>query len=183
MNVKELKLLNAAIEDDRAAMMDLYDLYYPRLTRFLYRLVRDQEVIEELVNDVMLTVWQQARRFRGESSLSTWILGIAYRKGIDEVRKMTRYRKIISQLPDMMNTGSVSNVEELIARHDLDKVMKDLSTEQRAVAVLSFDFGYSYPEISEILGIPVNTVKTRMYYARRCMQSSLHGKAWGDAQQ
>ena len=67
------------------------------------------------------------------------------------------------------------DLRELNVRHDLDILMSDLSAEQKAVAELSFDFGYSYPEIAEILRIPVNTVKTRMFYARKTMQAALKG--------
>lgn len=177
VNAQELQLLKATISDDHGAMMELYDLYYPRLTRFLYRLVQDPEVIEELVNDVMLAVWQKSAQFRGDSNVSTWILGIAYRKGLDAARKMNRYRQILGQFTDITSTESASEVEKINADRDLNRLLGNLSTDQRAVAVLSFEFGYSYPEIAEILDIPVNTVKTRMYYARRTMQSSLAKEA------
>lgn len=72
-----------------------------------------------------------------------------------------------------MAQWSKSEIAELIANRDLDKLMKGLSLEQRAVAELSFDFGYSYPEIAEILKIPAGTVKTRMFYARKTMQALL----------
>ena len=168
----ELKLLNATINDDREAMVELYDLYFPRLSRFLYRIIQDPDVIEELVNDVMLIVWQRANQFRGESAVSTWILGIAYRRGLDAVRKINRYGNFINQIPLSINPDP--GLGDMIAQRDLNKLMKNLSIEQRAVAELSFDFGYSYPEIAEILEIPVNTVKTRMYYARKSMQASLN---------
>ena len=175
MNSHELKLIRLTVIHDPVAMTELYDLYLPRLKRFLRGITGDSEIIEELVNDVMFTVWQQADRFRGDSAVSTWILGIAYRKGIDAVRKTKRYKTVISQMfePDSAHHALHHEINELTARHDLDILMADLSVEQRAVAELSFDFGYSYPEISKILDIPVNTVKTRMYYARKTMQGSL----------
>lgn len=151
------------------AMTRLYEMYFVRLARFLQRVTQDPALIDELVNDVMLTVWQHARDFRGDSVVSTWILGIAYRRGLDAVRKRTRYFEMLRALPKQ---SASTGVGELVANHDLDVLLNDLSPEQRAVAELSFHFGYSYPEIAEILGIPVNTVKTRMYYARKIMQSS-----------
>lgn len=171
MNSRELRLIRLTVNHDRAAMTELYDLYFPRLKRFLRGITHDSEAIEELVNDVMLTVWQQADRFRGDSTVSTWILGIAYRKGIDSIRKIKRYKNMITQLQEPQSLEP--EINEITARHDLDILMRDLSAEQRAVAELSFDFGYSYPEIAKILDVPVNTVKTRMFYARKTMQGSL----------
>ena len=64
--------------------------------------------------------------------------------------------------------------EERMRQQTVAEEQSIIAEEQRAVAELSFDFGYSYPEIAEILEIPVNTVKTRMYYARKSMQASLN---------
>ncbi|MBD3648139.1 MAG: RNA polymerase sigma factor [Pseudomonadales bacterium] len=177
MNSGELKLLKAVAEGDKRAMASLYECYMPRLWRFLYRITRDSDLIQELTNDVMLTVWQKAEQFRQESTVSTWILGIAYRKALDAIRHQKRYRNRIEQLPEP--AVQVNDVNALIVDRDLDKLLDNLTTEQRAVAELSFGFGYSYPEIAEILGIPVNTVKTRMYYARKSMQASFEGERPG----
>ena len=149
-------------------MRSLYELYLPRLGRFLYRVVQDAELIQELVNDVMLTVWQTAPQFRRESTVSTWILGIAYRKALDSVRRRRRYDTLIRGAPEL--THRSEEIGHFLAERDLNTLLIRLSPEQRAVAELSFDFGYSYPEIAEILGIPLNTVKTRMFYARQAMQ-------------
>jgi len=168
-NSTELALLDEIVQGDRLAMKKLYELYLPRIARFLYRVTRDSELIQELTNDVMMTVWRGAKEFRRESSVSTWILGIAYRRGLDAVRSRKRYGDLISSLPEPLHVETVR--EGVAAQKDLDYLLSLLSPEQRAVAELSFDFGYSYPEIADILDIPVNTVKTRMFYARQTMQA------------
>ncbi len=171
MNTAEFELLDAIAEGDRRAIGLLYEQYVPRLWRFLYRITQDAEMIQELINDVMMTVWQDAARFRRESSVSTWILGIAYHKALDAVRRQRRYEHTIRDAPAAdLDSGDTAS---FMADRDLDTLMVELSPEQRAVAELSFDFGYSYPEIADILDIPLNTVKTRMYYARRTMQAVL----------
>ncbi len=170
MNSAELELLDAIAERDKRAMAELYEEYLPRLWRFLYRITRDADMIQELTNDVMLTVWQSAARFRRESTVSTWILGIAYRKAMDAMRSRKRYEEKVRQVPGPNIAGQ--EVGHLMADRDLDTLMSRLSADQRAVAELALDFGYSYPEIAEILNIPVNTVKTRMYYARKAMQAA-----------
>lgn len=168
MNSSELRLIDSISRGDKAAMRELYEQYLPRVTRFLYRVTRDPELIQEVSNDVMMTVWQGASRFRRESAVSTWILGIAYRKALDSLRSRKRYEQMIASLPE---PGTGDGVKGVATERDLNRLMSLLTPEQRAVAELSFDFGYSYPEIAEILGIPVNTVKTRMFYARQVMQA------------
>lgn len=167
VNSTETTLLNAITRGDKAAMRQLYEQYLPRLARFLYRVTRDRELIQELTNDVMLTVWQNASGFRGKSAVSTWILGIAWRKALDATRRHKRYDAMINSLPEPSGEEPLRAFD---AQRDLDRLLSLLTPEQRAVAELSFDFGYSYPEIAEILDVPVNTVKTRMFYARQIMQ-------------
>ena len=171
MNSHELELLDAIRDGNKRAMTELYELYFPRLCRFLYRITQNHCLIEELVNDVMVTVWHSVSGFRGESAVSTWILGIAYRKGLDSTRRERRYSEILGQVS--VNDPPYGEIAEMIAERDLDRLLRYLTPEQRAVAELAFDFGYSYPEIADILSIPVNTVKTRIYYARQTMQESL----------
>lgn len=169
MNAEEVELIDRIANGDRDAMGTLYERYLPRLGRFVHRIVRDVELTQELINDVMLTVWQSAAKFRRESTVSTWILGIAYRKSLAALRRHKRYDEMLREAPAVHGTGN--GVPDYLAQRDLDTLLVRLSPEQRAVAELSFDFGYSYPEVAEILEIPVNTVKTRMYYARKTMQA------------
>ncbi|MEM7365407.1 MAG: RNA polymerase sigma factor [Pseudomonadota bacterium] len=169
---EDQQLLEQIIARDVRAMGRLYERYLPRISRFLYRVVQDSEAIPEVANDVMLTVWTNASKFRGDSAVSTWILGIAYRKGLDAGRKQQRYRQVLSAVRDD-GPHAPSGIAELVANRDLDVLLKALSPEQRAVAELCFGFGYSYPEIADMLDIPVNTVKTRMFYARQLMQAEL----------
>jgi RNA polymerase sigma-70 factor (ECF subfamily) len=170
----ESSLIRAIAGKDRGAMAKLYDIYYPRLDRFLTGMVQDRELIMELINDVMMIVWQKAFSFRSKSLVSTWIFGIAYHKALDGIRKNRRYQEVLDEVPMMApEDGSLS---ESIASRDLTAIMQVLTPEQQAVTKLTFEFGYSYPEIAEMLQIPVNTVKTRMFHARKLMQKLVtHG--------
>lgn len=151
-------------------MAQLYDIYYPRLHRFLAGMIQDREQVPELINDVMMVVWQKAANFRMQSLVSTWIFGIAYRRALDGIRKDKRYREVLHEAP--RQTSMDNSLNESITISDLNVFMKVLTPEQLAVAKLTFEFGYSYPEIAEILQIPVNTVKTRMFHARKSMQKA-----------
>lgn len=168
MNQIESNLMRGIADGDRWSIARLYEIYHPRLHRFLTGFVRDPELIAELINDVMMIVWQKAASFRNESRVSTWIFGISYRRAMDEIRRSERYREILGEVPAPVDDGASLN--ESIVGRDLNLIMSRLSPEQRAVTKLTFEFGYSYPEIAEILQIPVNTVKSRMFYARKAMQ-------------
>ena len=75
----EALLLRRVADPDLGAFDELFENYHPRLFAFLFRLTRSHGAAEEMANDVMLTLWKGAGRVRGESTVSTWIFGIAYR--------------------------------------------------------------------------------------------------------
>src|SRR5947199_1123365 len=80
---QDLKLIRAIAGRDRQAFEQLYYRHSPRLGRYLMRLLRQREAVEEVLNDVMLVVWQNAARFDPSlSRLSTWLFGIAHNKAL-----------------------------------------------------------------------------------------------------
>ena len=83
----DLALLRRVADGDRDAFRRLYSQYHRRLHRFLMRLTRDRQLAEEVINDTMLVVWQHARDFRGASRVSTWILGIGYRRALKSLER------------------------------------------------------------------------------------------------
>jgi RNA polymerase sigma-70 factor (ECF subfamily) len=156
---------------DRAAFEALYRLYYPRVFSYVLKLLRRPEMVEEIVNDVMLVVWQSADRFEGRSRPSTWVLGIAYRQALKALARHGRRGGDHEELGDAPSPPDPGDGPEgRLWRHELrrrlDTALAALSVEQRAVVELTFYHGLSYPEIAELLGCPLNTVKTRMFYAR-----------------
>jgi len=162
----ELALLARVGRRDEAALKTLYDLYYPRLARFLLRITRDPSTVIEIINDVFLVVWNTASEFRGDSSVSTWIFSIAYRKG---ARTLSRTRPTEVLHDERLTQCDHADSEGV--RRDLDKALERVSPQQRAVIELTYYFGYTYSEIGQILGCPENTVKTRMFHARRALRN------------
>ena len=75
-------LIMRICESDTVAFEMLYKRYYPRIFRFVFRVIRHLDPIEEIINDVMYVVWQKAATFRPETKASTWIFGIAYNKSL-----------------------------------------------------------------------------------------------------
>ncbi len=172
---RELALIRRIAQRDREAFAELYRLYHRRLVSFLLRFTRRMDLVEEIYNDVMLVVWQKAGGFRGQSRVSTWVLGIAYRKALKALkRQQSRPEELPIEdvvLVDGERPDQVAGRRQL--RERLQAAMSHLSPEHRAVVELTYYHGYSYPEIARIVGCPPNTVKTRMFHARRRLRRIL----------
>ena len=113
-----------------------------------------------------MIVWRKAALFRGESSLSTWIMGIAYKRALSALKKQRPFVPLASVADDLR---SEVNSEA----DDAYSAIEKLGPKHRAVVVLTYQFGYSYKEISQLLACPENTVKTRMFHARRALKALL----------
>lgn len=168
-NSDELALLVKVRLGDRRAFADLYRLYHPRLYGYIARLVPKSELVEEVLDDVMFVVWKDCRKFRGDSQLSTWIFGIAYRKSMRVLQQDIRRRQRHDDAVDPDELGRQPPVEDDAVHHALAQ----LSPEHRQVVVLTYFGGFAYKDIARIARCPVNTVKTRMFHARRAMKRSI----------
>jgi RNA polymerase sigma factor (sigma-70 family) len=154
---------------DRQAFEVLYQRYARRLYSYLAKFLRQPESIEEVLNDVMFVVWQNAERFDYTSRLSTWIFGIAYHKALKALSRVPKEPSCT--LPDTPQYSHQDDPEEVMTRreigHTIARALRALSPQQRAVVELTFYDECSYGEIAAITKCPVNTVKTRMFHARR----------------
>ncbi|MEO6277544.1 sigma-70 family RNA polymerase sigma factor, partial [Roseateles sp.] len=146
----ELALLAGVKLGRRADFDALYRIYHPRLWRFLTHLMRQPEAIEEVLNDTMLVVWQRADSFDGRSKLSTWIFGIAYRKGLKSFSRQD-LPVDASERPEAADTGPGPEQQLDLARlrGRLRKAMAELSPEHRAVVELCYFHDMAYGEIAE----------------------------------
>lgn len=171
----ERALIVAVAGQDKEAFRQLYQRYHLRLYGFLMRLTKQPELAEEGLNDVMLVVWQKASTYNSQSRVSTWILGIAYRKGLKMLAQRKRRSSIVvvdqDEFANLLDMDPESDQEELWDW--LEKGLRQLSPEHRMVVELTHFLGHSYAEIAAISECPVSTVKTRMFYARRQLRSIL----------
>ncbi len=170
----ELALLAGVKHGRRADFDALYRLYHPRLWRFLTQLMRQPDAIEEVLNDTLMVVWQRADSFDGRSKLSTWIFGIAYRKGL---KALSRQDLPVDDedLPETADAapGPEQQLGRVQLRARLRAAMRELSPEHRAVVELCYFHDMAHGEIAEVVGCPAETVKTRMFYARRRLRTLL----------
>ena len=147
---------------DVDAFERLYHAYRKRLGPFTFRIVRDAAANEEVFNDVMLTVWRKAETYNGTSKVSTWIFSIAYRQCLKALRGRARTAED-SEAPEASVDERGAFEQSDLVRHALTR----LSPEHRLVIELSYFQGNNYREIAAIADCPENTVKTRVFHARR----------------
>jgi RNA polymerase sigma-70 factor (ECF subfamily) len=169
----DLALIDRVARGDRAAFDMLFRRYGPRLRRFIERTTQRPHLIDEILNDTMLVIWRKAGSFDERSKVSTWILGIALRRGLRARERAARVAFIDHAEPAEPATEPDEHLSRKELRADLDRALESLSPEHRAVVELTHFEGYSYPEIAAIVGCPVDTVKTRMFHARRRLRALL----------
>jgi RNA polymerase sigma-70 factor (ECF subfamily) len=171
------QLMAGILLKDIEAFEALYRIYSPRLTRFLSRLIGRPPIVEEVMNDTLMVVWDKADSFKGDSKLSTWIFGIAYRKAMKALRKQDEpvedpwAEERVSPDPTPEDALGRRRVQVL-----LRKAINELSADHRAVIEFTYFQEMDYREIAEIMGCPVDTVKTRMFHARRHLKRRLSGE-------
>ena len=166
---RDEQLLAAIARGDRRSFEQLYALYAPRVFRFTYRMIRDESKAEEVTNDVMLEVWKAAAQFGGRSSPSTWIFGIARHRTLNSVRGRTLHLTAIEEAAEIADAAPSpeARVDGGRISERLQSALERLSMEHREVIELTFMEGKTYREIAEIARCPENTVKTRMFHAKK----------------
>jgi RNA polymerase sigma-70 factor, ECF subfamily len=162
-------LIRRIANGDRLAMQVLYARYHVRVFRFVVRLVRDEATAEDVISDVFLDVWRQAGRFEGRSTVSTWLLAIARFKAISAVKRRRDEEldeEAAAAIEDLSDDPATA-LEKKDTGAMLRKCLAGLSAEHREVIDLVYYHEKSVEEAAEIVGIPENTIKTRMFYARK----------------
>jgi RNA polymerase sigma-70 factor (ECF subfamily) len=165
----DIDLIHRIANGERLAMQVLFSRHHVRVYRFVLRIVGHQSAAEDLISEVFLDVWRQAGRFEGRSAVSTWLLAIARFKALSAVR-----RKGDEALDDEAAAAiedPSDDPEIAVQKKDkgavLRKCLQSLSPEHREIIDLVYYHERSVEDVASIVGIPENTVKTRMFYARK----------------
>lgn len=180
----DAELLRRTGAGERRAFEKLYRSYFVRLERFVHRVLRHSPAVEEVINDTMYVVWNKAGEFSGASKVSTWIFGIAYRKALKALARFDEPAEFDAEHLPADESGSERAILQAEWRLVLDGVLAQLTPEHRAVIELAYFHQCPYREIAAILDCPVDTVKTRMFYARRRLRDLLDSQRkdlpWAD---
>ncbi len=164
-------LLERIADGDKLAMQALFARHNVRVYRFLLRLVGDEALAEDLVNEVFVAVWRNADRFEGKSQVSTWILAVARFKALSSLRR--RKDDALDEVEAAAIPDTADDPEITMQKTDrvaiLRECMSHLSRDHREIIDLVYYHEKSVDEVAEIVGVPKNTVKTRMFHARKRM--------------
>jgi RNA polymerase sigma-70 factor (ECF subfamily) len=165
----EVALLQRVAAGDRNAFAELYRRLQRPLFGYLMKLVREREMVEDVLNETMMEVWRQAARFEGRSSVNTWVFSIAHHRAVSRLRKKRetaldeeQAAAIEDEAPTPDENAMSGDMSRLIGT-----LMEKLSFEHREILHLAYFQEFSVQEIADALDLPANTVKTRMFYARQ----------------
>jgi RNA polymerase sigma factor (sigma-70 family) len=179
--VDEPDLVGRVATGDERAFDELYRLYLPRLRRFVGAMLSSPPLVEEVLDDTMFVVWTRSASYDGASKVSTWIFSIAYRTALSALRRRATqaHEPQSDEGRDERPSPEEGPEEQLAGKHvrrALLRAMDRLSPDHRAVVDLTYFHELGYREIAQITGCPVETVKTRMHYARRRLRHAMSGR-------
>lgn len=157
-----------AERQDRAAFAELFRRFGPKVKAYMMRLGTSDALAEDMIQDVMLTVWKRAELFdAGRASVATWIFSIARNRRIDVARR-DRHIEFEADDPELVTDEDDTAFHHLAGAQDMRRVkeaMQALPQEQAMVVRLSFYEDKAHSEIAEELGLPLGTVKSRIRLA------------------
>lgn len=168
----DIELVGAVREGASEAYELLYTRYSDRIYRYCLARLRDTELASDVLQETFLVLWQNASSFQGKSTVSTWLFGIATNKLRSLVRAESRTDVLDLQQAEQELTVEDAS-ESSAQKADILSAVRRLPTEQQEVVILTFYADMTYNDIAEIQGVPVGTVKSRMFQARKSLREVL----------
>lgn len=170
-DLDDQSLLVGCARKDQNCFAQLYRRHHSAMTRLAYRYLGSGESVEDAVHEAMLVVWQKADSFEGRSRVKTWMLGIVILKSRELKRKQSR------EIAESDLDYSVELTEDSVTfspeNRDIQRALASLSDEHRSCIELAYYAGLDHREIAEIMDCPVNTVKTRVHFAKKYLKRFL----------
>ena len=175
----DTELVRAMAAGDSRALADLYTRHGPGLLAYLVGQLGQQALAEEVLQDVMLAAWQGAARFRGDSQVRTWLLGIARYRAINARRRTSATAPLdaVHLVADDPSAGVEQQEEQGAVRHALAQ----LPAEQRETLELVFFHGLSGADVATVTGVAPGTVKSRLHRAKAALRTLLDREESRDA--
>ncbi|WP_456640226.1 sigma-70 family RNA polymerase sigma factor [Bradyrhizobium sp. USDA 10063] len=173
--ISDEMLLRNVAEGDKAAMHIMFARHRLRVFRFIRSIVRNAAIADDLVSQVFLDVWRSANKFENRARVSTWLLSIARFKALGALRGRTD--ETIDQEYLVGIVDDADTPEVALDRKETNAILRAcidrLSPAQREIIDLVYYHERSVVEVSEIVGVPCATVKSRMFYARKHLAKML----------
>jgi RNA polymerase sigma factor (sigma-70 family) len=170
MDEEDAALLDAICDGSERAFNMLIDRHQQAVRTFLRRLMAYDEA-DDIAQETFLVAWRDARLFRGQSNVRSWLFSIAWRKAKDGQRRWFRGRRRDTAYLEMTSDSASANPVEM--RVALDQAFHSLPMQQRASVMLCLAHGFSHAEAAEALAIPIGTVKSHVARGRERLQEAL----------
>lgn len=167
-------LIRRYLGGDIGAFDELMRAHEDRVFSVCLRMMRDREKALDAVQETFLTVFRKADRFKAEAAFSTWLYRVAVNTCYDQLRRSKR--READPLPDHTDPVDAASLDEFEAveiRPDLDRALENLPVDFRAAVVLVDLEGLALETAAELLGVPIGTVKSRVFRGRRLMAQQL----------
>jgi RNA polymerase sigma-70 factor (ECF subfamily) len=173
-----------AARSDDVAFAELYDRYGRVAFGLALRILRDETLAEDAVQEAFLAIWRGAARFLPErGKASTWILTLVHRRAVDLVRR--EHRRRAEPLDEREPAAAESSAEDVawlrLERERVQAALRQLTDPQREAIELAYYGGFTQAELAERLGLPLGTIKSRMFAGLTRLSELLDAPAKGEA--
>jgi RNA polymerase sigma-70 factor (ECF subfamily) len=174
-------LLMRVAKRDREALAEVYARFQRPLFSYLFHLLGQKEWAEDVLQEVMVIVWQKAHTFQGTTQAARWIFGIAHHQAFKALHRDASVTFIELEAALDLPDESLDPEADMLRQTTHEEIMKSLACltpEHREVLELAFFQDFTCKEIAAIVGIPSGTVKSRLSYARRALKAALFHNGW-----
>lgn len=177
--VADCDLVTRAVAGREDGFEELVRRYQRPIAAYVYRMVGDYEAALDLTQEVFIKVYNSLRRYRSEFKFSTWIYKIAHNSAVDHLRRRGGREQALARefdgeqydLPiESRRLSPEQESERAERREEIERVVRELPAAYRELVVLRHSNDLSYDEIAEVTGLPLGTVKNRLFRAREVMR-------------
>ena len=174
----DLQLVRAVARGDRQALEEIYARHGQSLLHYLMHFTSDPGIAEELLQDTLVAAWKNAHSYRGDARLHAWLFGIARRRAGKRLRQSEPPWAELAELAAMPAPDLEPETALLrhIASEEIMAALRQLLPIHREVLLLTFVHELTYAEIADVLEVPLGTVKSRLWTAKRSLRALLRGR-------
>lgn len=175
----DVKLLEKIAHQKSRALEELYERHGLTLLSYLVQFLEDRQLAEEVLQDVMMAVWKSAASFHGNSQVRTWLFAIARNMALRAKKRHLKFDHAVYE--ETLEIGHVETPHDVFVKEELYQALDQLSDEHREVLNLVFFYDFSGLETADLLGIPLGTLKSRLYRAKQALREILEKERRNDA--